>query len=257
MTKGIIYLAPGQRYDVKNDIEKRDFHVVIDANLGVDCSFGTPVGKSVLWEFKHVPDDLVSSIRNSARMSRQAITLGANEGPSIFLMIGFPEFRWITVTDRHGNRHAEYVLVDPNNKAHPSTGVTFGELMDRMLTMAMIGIFPLFVPHWDVVAETVCEYYAQFQKKEHHSHLIRPSFAGGNIMESWPKPNAGDLITHIFEGFEGMGHKKGNDAWQYFGDFRTFAIAGEDYYKKIPGIGRVTAKKLEQQMTANWKDFHK
>ena len=46
MTKGIIYLAPGQRYDVANDIRKRDYTVVVDSELGVDCKFGTPVMKS-------------------------------------------------------------------------------------------------------------------------------------------------------------------------------------------------------------------
>ena len=206
-------------------------------------------------EFKSVPRDLVSSLRQSARMSRQMIDLGSNDGPSVLFLIGQPKFEW-----RYDQTTGErlFMLIDPENHGpRRYTGLTYGELKLRELTLFMIGVWPCYVPSWEVMPETVCEFYHLFQQKEHRSHLVRPSFGGGNIMRSWPKPGKGDLILHIFQGFETVGLKKAEALWSNFEDFRTFAIAGEEYYRKIPGIGRETARKIEQQMTASWHDFQR
>lgn len=240
MSKGIIYLAPGQHQEVIDGITKLDYRVIVDSGLQVDGSFGTPFMKKVLFELKAVPRDLVSSIRASGRMSRQSIALGANDGPSFFFQVGYPEFAW-QYDKVTGRRTLE--MIDPEAKGHHRyTGLTYGEYQLRMLTMVMIGVLPMHIPSWDEVPETVCEFYKQFQQQSHTSHLLRPNFAGANIMESWPKPNAGALINHIFQGFESIGLKKADDLWKEFGTLRMFAMAGPEWYQKVPGIGKIGAR---------------
>lgn len=258
MSKGVILLAPGQKPFIIEGIEKRGYTVLVDSKLDVDVSFGTPVMKKVLIELKEVPRDLVSSMRRDGRLSRQTIALGANDGPSILMMIGEPEFAW-QYDQRTGVRSR--MLIDPTQKGpHRFTGLSYGELKLRELTLAMVGIYPMYVPDWETVPEILCEFYEQFQKKEHNSHLMRPNFVGAGSMESWPKPNQGDLILHIFQGFAGMGLKKSQDAWKYYGDLRTFAAIGalgENMYMKIPGIGKTTAKQIEAQMSSKYDEFFK
>lgn len=258
MSKGIIYLAPGQRQSVIDGIEKRGYTVRKDSELPVDVGIPTPEMQMVMIELKEVPGDLVSSMRHDGRLSRQSIALGANEGPSILMMVGTPQYEW-RFDQRTGER--ENVMVNPEQRGpHRYTGLTYGEFQLRCLTLAQTGIWPMFVPDWGSVPETICEFYLQFQKKEHNSHLVRPAFVGAGSMTSWPKPNQGDLILHIFQGIAGMGQKKAKDAWKQFGDFRTFAAMGalgEKQYMKIPGVGKDTARKIEQQMAAKYEDYFK
>lgn len=255
MTKGVIFLAPGQHQEVIDGIKKRDFAVEIDSNLEVDASFGTPVARKVLFEFKEVPHDLAASIRQSGRMSRQNIALGVNEGPSFLMQIGYPVWAW--EFDRvTGERHK--MMIDPNEHGpHRYTGITYGEYQGRMLTLIMTGVMPITVPAWEDVAETLCGYYSEFQAKAHRSHLIRPNFAGSGIMTSWPKPRRGDLILHILQGLQGVGYQKAKDMWKHFGSIRMMLLADEKELSRISGIGKMTARKILEQIDAKYDDYFK
>ena len=258
MSKGTLILAPGQREEVKKGIIDRGYAIFEDSNLPVDAKIPTPFGKPVLIELKTVPDDLVSSIRQSGRMSRQNIALGSNDGPSILMCVGYPKFEW-RYDSKSGNRH--YMMMQLTNRGYTETGLTYGEMQGRFLTLAMIGVWPCFVPNWESVPETLCGFYDEFQNQAHRSHLVRPKFSGGNILESWPKPGKGDLINHIFQGFESVGYKKANDIWRDNGSIMKFvlnaAIHGEKGIAATAGVGLATARKIMKQLNAEWKDYNK
>lgn len=246
---GIIFLAPGQRPEVIKGIEKTGKTVVVLSSLDVDGEFGTPVGKKVKFELKNIPDDLVSSLHQSARFSRQAIELGSNEGPSIYMMIGYPDFKW-RFNRETGKR--VFMMMDGVHE----TGLSYDEYQGRMLTMAMIGILPMHVPTWGEVGESLGEIYEQFQMEEHRSHLARPKgWAGSGLVRGWDKPSPADIISHIYQGFENVSTVKGMAMWQYFGNFRTLALGQEKHFREVPGMGAKTAKDMMRQLDAEFLDY--
>lgn len=248
MTKGVVFLAPGQRPEVIKGIKDNDLAVVTASELDTDGAFGTPVGLRIKMEFKEVPNDLVASIRQSGRFSRQCIDLGSNNAPSFLFLIGYPSFKWI-YDKNTGKRH--YMLM---NGIH-ETGLTYGEMQARFLTLYMIGIQTVWVPSWAELGETVANFYLMFQQAEHTSHLVRPSWVGHKSIMGWRKPGKGDLILHIYQGFNKVGYKTAKDLWKTFGTFRLFARGQQKHFTSIPGLGRVTANALIEALDAEYDDY--
>lgn len=257
MSKGTVYLAPGQRAEVIKGITDHDIEVVTDTELSVDAMFYTPSDGSfppknarILIEFKEVPNDLVSSIRDSQRFSRQCIALGANDGPSFLFCVGQPFFKW--VFDREsGNRH---FMMMGDDRRH-ETGLTYGEMQLRFLTLTMIGCYQIWIPTWDEVGETLANFFMEFQKANHTSHLVRPAWKGKKTTLGWRKPGMGDLIIHIMQGFEKVGYNNAKALWKFFGNMKVMALAEPEDYQMVPGIGKVIAKRVADQYSAEYSDY--
>lgn len=246
--KGVVFLAPGQRKEVVDGIKNNDLAVVTASDLEVDGAFGTPARIRVKMEFKEVPNDLVASIRQSGRFSRQMISLTGNQGPSLLFLIGYPNFKW--VYDRQTGKR-EYMMMNGQHE----TGLSYNEMQSRLLSLFMMDVFPVWVPNWNELGETIANYYFLFQQKEHTSHLIRPAWKGTRQVMGWRKPGQGDLILHIWQGFDKVGYKTGKDIWKFFGNMRVASLAPQALYEKIPGIGKVTAKRITEQLDAEYTDY--
>ena len=255
---GVVYVAPGQQPVIVKGIEKQDLKVVVqsDPPLPVDVQFGTPEGKRVMMEIKIVPDDMVSSWRErpstknhgaSGRLTRQSISLGANEGPSFLFLVGKMQYsndgRWNIVKFIKGH--------------YQSIGMDYYEMTLRHVSLAMIGVLPIWCPDISIAGETIGKIYYEFQKPFHQQHLIRPNFAGARVFESWQKPNEGDKVIYLAQGLPGIGYGLGKAAWETFGTMRRFFIGRPEHHMLVPRLGKKTAAEIERMLDARYEDYFK
>lgn len=247
MTKGLILVAPGQPEQLTKPAKDSGKTIVVDSTLPVDVQFGTVVGLPVMGEVKGFPGDFVSSWHGAeGRLTRQTISLSANQGPSFVLLVGKLE------TDREG----QIVVPEGKWRGKPA-GLGIPYLIARQLHWAMLGIAPIWVTTWSEAGYALNLIYDEMQKAEHTSHLIRPNWSGKNKMPTWESASNGDRINYIFQGFESVGYKTAERLWHRFGDFQHFAVATQDMIMGTPLIGPKTALAIYKQLTASWDDFHK
>lgn len=242
MNSGVITSAPGPHKIMVRGLEQEGITVLEDSELDVDWQFGTPVGKLVRIELKVVPADLVSSIRGQeGRMTRQDVTLGSNDGPSILLLVGYPNFNAET-----------YQMIDDHGR---EMGFDYFEMMGRQLTLAMIGVSTIWVPNMKIAGKALANIYYEFQKQSHLSHLTRPNFAGSGAMTTWPKPTRAEEILYIWQGFRGFGRSIGKKVWKYTGSLRNASHMTEKQMTQIPGIGKKRASQFMHALDANYDDY--
>lgn len=259
---GVILAAPGQDEEVLKVIRDRGHSIYVE-DIPVDFQLGTRVGRKCMIEMKVFPQDYVSSWRGvEGRLTRQTISLAANEGPSIMLFVGKLE------TDRE---HNIVVKIWRKAKGHgkayqdeQSTGMTIPEFVGRQLHLAMMGIAPIWVASKEEAGYAIGLIYDEMQQEQHISHLVRPAWSGKHTMPTWDRPQARDSdgltaeeVIYAFQGFPTVGYTIGKAAWKYFGDFRHFAVADEKQLAQVPRVGPKTAVQISKILKAKYVEFFK